>query len=154
MGTRSGVPPPSTHNHCVGTRNHCVGQYTSKNYWKTTVRAPSLSGVPPPHQHTQPLCGYMEPLCVSIHTHNHCVGTRNHCVGQYTSKTTGKQLSEPHLYKGFPPTHQHTQSLCGYMEPLCGSIHTHNHCLGTRNHCVVQYTSTNDWKTTFRAPCL
>ena len=40
-------PPINKHNHCVGTRNHCVGKFTSKNYWKTTFRAPRLSGVPP-----------------------------------------------------------------------------------------------------------
>ena len=65
-------PPINTHNHCVGIRNHCVGQFTSKKYtrnhcvgqltstldWKVTVRAPCLSGVPPP-----------------VNTHNHCVGT-------------------------------------------------------------------------------
>ena len=39
-----GPPPINTHNHCVGTWNHCGGQYTSKNYRKTTVRTPCLSG--------------------------------------------------------------------------------------------------------------
>ena len=78
-----GSPPSNnTHNHCVGTRNHCVGKYTSKNYWKTTVRAPCFSEAPlspaPPNN-----------------THNHCVDTRNHCV------SNGKLLGKPHVHKGF-----------------------------------------------------
>ena len=67
--------------------------------------------------------------------------------------------------------------LCGHTQPLCVTIHlpkllennlhspmfirgsplpinTHNHCVGTRNHCVGQYSSKNQWKTTFRAQCL
>ena len=56
-----------SHNNCVDTWNHCVSQFTWKQYWKTTFRAPCLSGFPPPNQHKQPLCGYTEPLCESIH---------------------------------------------------------------------------------------
>ena len=62
-----GPPPMNINNHCVGTRNHCVDQFTSKNYWKTTLRAPCLSGVPPLPQHKQPLRGRTEPLCRLTH---------------------------------------------------------------------------------------
>ena len=97
-----GPPPINTHNHCVGTRNHCVSQFTSKNYWKTTFRAPCLSRVtPPPPQHNQPLCRYTKPLCRSIHLKTALVNNvRAPCLS------------------GVPP-HQHTQPLCGHTKPLC-----------------------------------
>ena len=38
------------------------------------------------------------------------MGTPYHCVPY------GKQLSGPHVYKGF---HQRTTPLCGYTQPLC-----------------------------------
>ena len=112
--------------------------YTYKNYWKSTFIAPCLSGIPPPHEHTQPLCGHTEPLCWSIHlkkllekiviapcfpgvppplnTHNHCVGTCNHCVGQYTSKHYWKTTFIAPCLSGVSPhpPSTHTTTVCAH----------------------------------------
>ena len=136
----SGVLPPQQHTTTVCIQVTTVWAIHLKNLLETTVRAPCFSGVPPPtYRHTQSLCGYMEPLCVSIHTHTTTVCAHETPVWvNAPPKTSGKQLSEPHVYQGRAPP----------------PINTHNHCVGTRNHCVDKYSPENYWKTTFRAPCL
>ena len=123
------VPLPplhNTNNHCVGTRNHCVGQSPSKNYWKTTLRAPCLSGVPPLPFTTQTTTVWAYETTVWV---NSPVTTR---------WVQENKFKSPMVIRGFPlPVYN-----------------TNNYCVGTRNHCVSQYPSKNYWKTTLRAPCL
>ena len=108
-----GRPPSSknTNNHCVNRRIHCVSLLTSRNYWKTTFRAPCLSRDPPP-----------------INTHNHYVGggKRNHCVGLLTSRNYWKTTFRAPCLSRVPPPHEHTQPPCGHTDPLCGCIHLKN----------------------------
>ena len=62
--------PSSLHNtinDCVGPRNNCAGIFTSKNYWKTTLRFPC------------------SPLFHN--TINHCLGIRIHLVSQFPCKS-------------------------------------------------------------------
>ena len=151
----SGVPPPNINNHCVGTRNHCVRQFTSKNYWKTTLRAPCLSGVPPPPpQQKQPLCVHMEPLC-------RLIDLKQLCENNF----------EDPIFIRVPPPNTTKQSLCGHTEPLCRLTHLktvlennfqnpmfirgppppnqqNNHCVSTQNHCVSYMTLNQYWKRT------
>ena len=136
-----------------------MGQYTSKNYWITTSRAPCLPGASP-HENTQPLCGHTQPHCGTIYlklrleTNLHSPMFIRGCPpppSTYTTtvwahgttvlvntpqKTPGKNCHSPMFPRGPPP------------------LNTHNHCVGTCNHCVGQYTSKHYWKTTFIAPCL
>ena len=160
------------------THNYCVRDYlTSKHYWKTTFRAPCLSGVLPP-QHKQPHCGHTKQLCglfdlktllknnfqSPMFTRGSPSTTQTITVWAHTTTvlvnspqiTTGKQLSEPHVYQGPSPTTQTTtlwahtttvwvnwpqnttaKQLSGHRIYQGFSLHnTNNHCVGTHNHCA------------------
>ena len=88
-----GPPPINTHNHCVGTRNHCVGQYSSKNY-KNNLHNPMFIRGPPLTTHTTTVWAHGTTVLVNT-----------------AQKTTGKQLSEPHVYQGSTPVERNLTQL-------------------------------------------
>ena len=79
-------PPHNTINHCVSGLNHCVGQFLCKNLLENNFQGPTfIRGSP-----------YNIPHITTV------------CAHTITVYTTGKQLSGPHVYQGFPPIKQHT----------------------------------------------
>ena len=144
------LPVYNTNNYCVGTRNHCVSQYPSKNYWKTTLRAPCLSGVPPPpSQHKQSFVGIRNHCVVNSPVPTRLVvennfkrndGYQGFPLHPFISQTTTvcvhgttvwvnplKKLLEnnfkgPIFIRPSPPPSQHKQPLCEHTDPQCRSI--------------------------------
>ena len=60
----------------------------------------------------------------------HFVSRQNHYVHRHVqplSDTNGKQLSGPHVNKGFLYMEDHTEPLCGQTKPLY-TQNTYNHC--------------------------
>ena len=107
-------PPINIQNHCRDTEPLC-GSTHLKKLLENNFQSPMfIKGSPPPSTYT-----------TTVWPHKTAVWVYS------PQKTTGKQLSEPHVYKGFPSI-----------------TNTHNHCVGTHNHCLPS------WKTTFWAPCL
>ena len=158
MFTRAAPPPPphNTNNHCVSRRNHCVGQFLCKNLLENNFQGPHVyKGFPYNTTHITTVWAHTTTVWADETTvwvnspvktllENNFQGSTfikgspyniphitTVCAHTITVYTTGKQLSGPHVYKGFPSIKN-----------------THNHYVGTHNHCLPY------WKTTLRTPCL